>query len=500
MKRKARLLTATACGLFFACCAQGAEPSPPPPPSPAASKLGPCTDDELPREARCGRYEVWEDRAARRGRKVPLEIVLLPATGRSPAPDPLLFLAGGPGDAATGSAAFFAQQLTAVRERRALLFIDQRGSRTSGPLMCSLGGTDEDLQSYLGEQFPLAEVRRCRTALEKKADLRLYTTAYAVDDFAEVVAWLGYERVNLFGGSGGTRTAQVFFRRHPALVRSAVLLAVVPIDETLPIGHAAAAQRSLDLLFDACAADPACAKAFPRLAEEFASVLARLEKEPAAAEVEHPETGKTVTVRVSRSVFAEAVRYFMYSAEGARGVPLAVHRAAQGDFSPVAAIALGNRRGLLRQLAMGLLLSVTCAEDLPFLDPATIPERTRGSYLGDDRVRQQLRACGEWPRGELPPGHREPVRTDAPVLMLFGEMDPVTPPEFAARVAAGMPNSLQVMVPGGAHAAFDPCLTRLMAEFLDGASVRGLDTACVAAIRQPPFQAAPPPAAESGRD
>jgi pimeloyl-ACP methyl ester carboxylesterase len=265
----------------------------------------------------------------------------------------------------------------------------------------------------------------------------------------------------------------------------------VPIDETLPIGHAAAAQRALDLLFDACAADAACAKAFPRLEEEFHAVLARLETQPATAVVEHPETDEEVTVRVSRSVFAEAVRYFMYSTEGARGVPLAIHRAAQGDFSPIAEIALGNRRGLLQQLAIGLLLSVTCAEDLPFLDPASIPERTRGSFLGDDRVRQQLAACGEWPRGELPPGHRELVRTDTPVLMLFGELDPVTPPEFAARVAAGMPNSLQVMVPGGGHGVFDACLSRLMADFLERRSPRDLDTSCVAAIEHRPFETAP---------
>jgi pimeloyl-ACP methyl ester carboxylesterase len=430
---------------------------------------------------------VWEDRAARRGRKVPLEIVLLPATGARPAKDPVLYFAGGPGDAATGAASFLAEQLAAVRERRAVLLVDQRGSRTSNPLMCPLGGTDDDLQSYLGEQFPLAEVRRCRAELDKRADLRLYTTTLAVDDFAEVVAWLGYERVNLFGASGGTRTAQVFIRRHPALVRSAVLLGVVPIDETLPIGHAAAGQRALDLLFDACAADPACAAAFPRLEEEFAAVLARLEKAPAVAEVEHPETGKPVTVRVSREVFAEGVRFFTYGAESARRVPLVVHDAARGDFSPIAEIALGNRRGLLRQLAIGLLLSVTCAEDLPFIDPATIPERTRGSYLGDDRVRQQLRACGEWPRGALPPGHRELVRTETPVLMLVGEMDPVTPPAFAARVAAGMPKSLQVVVPGGGHDVFAPCTTGLMAEFLERGSSHGLDTACVAAVPQPPF-------------
>lgn len=474
-----------------ACRTQDRPPRPAYPGAAAAARLGKCADEDLPPEARCGSYEVWEDRAAGRGRKVPLHVVLLPATGPSPAPDPLLHMAGGPGDAASGLAPLLAEVMPGVRARRDLLFIDQRGSRTSGPLMCSLGGTDDDLQSYLGEQFPLDEVRRCRAELERKADLRLYTTTHAVDDFAEVLGWLGYEQVNLFGGSGGTRTAQVMIRRHPALVRSAALLAVVPIDETLPIAHAEAAQRALDLVFAACAAEPACGKAFPRLGEELQAVLARLEREPAAVEVEHPETGKPLTVRLSRPAFAEALRFLMYRAERARTLPLAIHQAAQGDFRPIAQNAVDLRRGLLRQLAIGLLLSATCTEDLPFLDPATIPARTRGTFLGDDRVRQQLRACGEWPRGVLPPGYHELVRTDTPVLMLAGAIDPVTPPSFAARTAAGMPNSLQVVIPGGGHSNFGPCLSALMHELFERASVAGLDTSCVARIEHPPFATAP---------
>ncbi|HEX5760141.1 MAG TPA: alpha/beta fold hydrolase [Thermoanaerobaculia bacterium] len=469
-------------------CANG--PAAKPDAGPAA-KLGPCTTEGLPPEARCGTYEVWEDRAAESGRKIPVRVVLLPATGKNPAPDPVLYLAGGPGDAATNAAAGFARFLPLIRQRRALLFIDQRGSLGANPLLCSLGGTDADLQSYIGEQFPLAEVRRCRQELEKKADLRLYTTDRAIDDFDEVRAWLGYDKVNLFGGSYGTRAAQVYLRRHPQSVRSVILLGVAPIDETLPISHSQAAQRALDLLLDRCAADAGCGKAFPDLRAEFQQVLARLDRGPVPAEVRHPETGKETTVQLGRGAFVEAVRWQMYKVETARALPLQIHQAARGDFGPLAQDALDARRAIPRFLALGMLLSVTCAEDLPFLDPATIAERTRGSYLGDERVRTQLNACGEWPRGAVPAGHMDLVRTDLPVLMLFGEIDPVTPPEFAARVAAGMPNSLQVVVPGGAHGNFDPCLERLMHELLERASVRGLDTSCVAKIQHPPFLTEP---------
>lgn len=467
-------------------CANG-----PAKPTGPAAKLGPCTREGLPPEARCGTYEVWEDRAAQRGRKIPLQIVILPATGKDPAPDPLLYLAGGPGDDATNSAAGFAEFLPLIRARRDLLFIAQRGSLGGNPLLCPMGGTDTDLQTYIGEQFPLAEVRRCREELEKKADLRLYTTDRAIDDFDEIRQWLGYEKVNLFGGSYGTRAAQVYLRRHPESVRSTVLLGVAPLDETLPVSHSRAAQRALDLLFDRCAADPACAKAFPDLRAEFQRLMARLAEGPVPAQVKHPETGKETTVQLSRGAFVEAVRWQMYEVENARALPLKIHQAAQGDFGPIAQVAVETRRAIPRFLTLGMLLSVTCAEDLPFLDPATIEARTRGSFLGDERVRTQLRACGEWPRGTVPAGHMEPLRSDAPVLMLFGEIDPVTPPEFAARVASGLPNGLQVVVPGGAHGNFDACLERLIHEFLERASVRGLDTSCVAKIEHPPFATQP---------
>ena len=469
-------------------CANG--PAPQPAAGPAA-KLGPCTREGLPPETRCGSYEVWEDRAAQSGRKIPVQMIILPATGKDPAPDPVLWLAGGPGDASSNTAPGFAEFLKLIRERRDLLFIDQRGSLGANPLMCSLGGTDADLQTYIGEQFPLAEVRRCREELEKKADLRLYTTDRAIDDFDEVRAWLGYEKLNLFGGSYGTRAAQVYLRRHPQSVRSTVLLGVAPIDETLPVSHSQAAQRALDLLFDRCAASPACAKAFPELRAEFQRVMARLAAGPVPAQVMHPETGKETTIQLARGAFVEAVRWQMYEVENARALPLKIHQAAQGDFGPIAQVAVETRRAIPRFLALGMLLSVTCAEDLPYLDPATIEARTRGSFLGDERVRTQLSACGEWPRGTVPAGHMDPLRTDAPVLMLFGEIDPVTPPEFAARVASGLPNSLQVVVPGGAHGNFDACLERLIHEFLERASVRGLDTSCVAKIEHPPFATEP---------
>ncbi|HSJ75093.1 MAG TPA: hypothetical protein VK899_02740, partial [Gemmatimonadales bacterium] len=161
------------------------------PAHPSRSRLAPC---QVPGQggeqvdALCGTYEVWENREARAGRKIGLRIVVLPARSANPLPDPVLDLAGGPGAADTPIAGSLADN--SLLQERDLVFIDQRGTGEPDRLGCRLGG--DDLQSRLGEMFPLDAVRRCRDELAKKYDLSLYTVNAAVDDFDEIVHWLGY--------------------------------------------------------------------------------------------------------------------------------------------------------------------------------------------------------------------------------------------------------------------------------------------------------------------
>jgi pimeloyl-ACP methyl ester carboxylesterase len=181
---------------------------------PARLELTPCELPGVKEKVRCGTYEVFEDRAARKGRKITLKIVVAAATGPTSAPDPFVYIPGGPGSSATEDAPGVAELFAGVRARRDLVFIDQRGTGGSHPLNCNFFDP-ADLQSYLGYFFPLDDVRKCRQELELKANLKLYTTPIAMDDLDEVRAALGYERVNLFGASYGTRAALVYLKRHP---------------------------------------------------------------------------------------------------------------------------------------------------------------------------------------------------------------------------------------------------------------------------------------------
>jgi pimeloyl-ACP methyl ester carboxylesterase len=484
-------LTLATAALFPAVAS--ARPAPKPAARPYSAKLEPCKlpGEDKPADAFCGIHQVWENRAAKSGRRIGLKVVVLPALSSSPKPDPIFLLAGGPGQAATTIAPGFAGE-DRLRKDRDVVFVDQRGTGEPDKLACELGGHEDDLQSYLGEMFPVAAVQECRDRLAKKYDLTLYTTDLSMDDLDEVRAWLGYDKINLSGGSYGTRAAQVYLRRHPRSVRSVVLNGAVPMDETLPITHAAAGQRSLDLLTEWCEKDAACHGKFPEFRQEFQKVMDRLRREPAAVEVTHPRTGKPARVTVAWNVVADGVRWALYSPGSSAWLPLIIHQAATGDFAPLAQASVNSRLGAIDGITMGLFFSVTCAEDIPFIDPAQVPARTANTFLGDYRVAQQTAACGVWPRARIEPSHREPVRSDVPVLVINGERDPVTPPDFGPRVTRAMTRAVRVVIPWGSHGGSEPCREKIQADFIEKGSGEGLDLSCVKQMRMTPFMLEPP--------
>ena len=441
-------------------------------------------------KVKCGTFEVYENRATKTGRKISLNIVVYPATGDKREPDPLFYFAGGPGSAATEDAQGFAPEFKKLREHRDLVFVDQRGTGNSHPLDCKFFNPD-DPQSYLGYFFPLEDVRKCRAELEPKADLKLYTTTIAMDDIDEIRAALGYEKINLFGGSYGTRAALTYLKRYPQRVRTATLQGVAPPDQYMPSDFPVANERALEGVIAECAADEACNKAFPNLKDEAKSVLAQLMKGPIEVEVEKPKSTERVKVKLSRDLAAEAIRYMLYNPTAASRVPVMLHLAAQGDFGPLVNQAIFYRRVLVGTGSNGMYLSITCAEDLPWIKAGEGERLATNTFLGDYRLRQQREACALWPRADVERDYAKPVRVDVPVLILTGEWDPVTPPANGDRVAKHLPNSLHVVVPSGAHGLGGlrggECILDLMTEFVARGTTKAIDTSCVKNIRRQGF-------------
>jgi pimeloyl-ACP methyl ester carboxylesterase len=440
--------------------------------------------------AKCGMLEVFENRTTKKGRKINIKIVVLPATGDKPEPDPFVYFAGGPGSAATDDAAGLAAAFPEIRQRHDMLFVDQRGTGGSHPLDCALYDP-ADLQTYFGYFFPLEDVRKCRTKLESDADLKLYITTIAMDDMDEVRAALGYERLNLFGGSYGTRAALTYLKRYPQHVRTAMLQGVSPTDHFLPGDFAQQTERALQGVLAECVVDKACNETFPNIKDETKAVLAQLIKGPVEVEIQKPNSTDRTRIKLSRELAAEAIRYMLYNPVAATGIPLIIHLAAQGNFVPLAQSALRYRLNLVAGGSNGMYLSITCAEDLPWIKADESERLAVNTFLGNYRFRQQREACALWPRADVESDYSQPVRSDVPVLILTGEWDPVTPPANGERVSKTLSNSLHVVVPHGAHGLDGlegmECIDRMIVSFIESGTTKTLDTSCVKNIRRKGF-------------
>ena len=442
-----------------------------------------CTSEEGPVDALCGTLDVFEDRQGQSGRKIALKIVVLPALSNDPRPDPLFILAGGPGMGAADNADLFKRAFERIQINRDIVLVDQRGTGDSNPLDCKLPeGKLEDLAKV--DEYPIEEFKACLEGYD--ADPRLYTTPIAMDDLDEVRAYLGYDRINVYGGSYGTRAGLVYLRRHPEHVRTVILDGVAPPDIVLPVSAPADGRRALDLLLADCEADAACNERFPGLREKVRRLLERLEKQPQRVRLQHPRTGEWAGVEIHRELVANVMFGAFYSPLSSSLLPLLIERAEQNDFQPLVAMAFTSEE-LSDILSNGMFLSVVCSEDLPRVSEQDRAQLASDTFLGD-MFKNRLKPCEFWPRGEITDDYYEPVKSDAPVLILSGQLDPVTPPRWGEHIAKHLTNARHLVVPGVGHGALGQgCVSRLVSRFLDEGSSANLDTSCIEQISRPPF-------------
>jgi len=324
----------------------------------------------------------------------------------------------------------------------------------------------------------------------------MYTTAPSVDDLDEVRAALGYGRLDLIGGSYGSRAALTYIRRHPDRVRSAVLLGVSPPSDPVPLRFPRYAQNAIESVFAACRAEAACARAFPDLQRDLLGITARTDAKPVDAEILDSRTGDPLRVSLSRNLLAEALRYLLYQSGTALYVPVLIHQAASGDFAPLAEFALASRRELVNGVGWGLYLSATCSEDFPFINAEDAQREAKGTFLGDYRYRDQRSVCDVWTRGPIPADFHQPVRSDTPVLLLSGSWDPGTPPSDAQEAASTLPRGLSIVIPAGAHSndglpGADECIAAITNQFINRGGAAGVETSCVAKLPRAPFATTP---------
>jgi len=450
-------------------------------------KFEPCNTPTLTKDAGCGKYEVFEDRASKTGRKIALNIAVLPALAAKPSRDPVFVLAGGPGQGAAALVKGSGDYLIKLRRERDLVFVDQRGTGESNPLNCSRPGNKDEMSPYFTETLNPENLRECRAQLEKTANLALYTTSIAMDDLDEVRAAMGFDKINLMGGSYGTAAGFVFIRQHGDRVRATVFEGVSPPGAKIYLPFAKGVEHSLERMFSDCAADKECNASFPNLRAELKELSAKLEKRPLTFDAMNLFTGKREQVTLTRDMFGEQVRLMLYVPIYWRWLPLLVHEANKNNAGPFASIAYTNVRGLAGQIALGMALSVVCAEDIPFVTEQEIKSETSGTFYGDYRLRTALKACEQWPKGKVASSFSEPVKSDIPILMISGDLDPVAPPWAAAEAMRFLPNSRQITIANTGHYFRFPCVDDLSSDFLSKGSAKSLDDSCVKEIERPPF-------------
>jgi pimeloyl-ACP methyl ester carboxylesterase len=203
-------------------------------------------------------------------------------------------------------------------------------------------------------------------------------------------------------------------------------------------------------------------------------------------------TKKLETVSLSKEVFADRLRQAMYSTEGAALVPVILERAYGGDYEPLGWL-IQQITASFGEIAIGLNLSVTCAEDIPFITDADVARTSARTFEGDARVRAQQHACAIWNVRPVSHAFLDPVRSAAPILMVSGADDPASPPQFGRAALRYLPNARQILIPNAAHEIELPCADRLIVEFVRAHSAKNLDTAsCAASYRRPPFLTSPP--------
>lgn len=433
-------------------------------------------------ESRCLIFERAENPDDPEGRQIPLQVMVIPALKSNSLADPLVILAGGPGQAATEMAnlgLIFAK----IRQDRDIVLLDQRGTGKLSPMRCSTTPdqiNDLSLANLLAVQAELLDT----CLLEMDASPQYYTTDIAIQDLEALRKYLGYEKLNLWGASYGTRVALAFLQAYPNSVRTTIIDGVAPSSLSLPLYIERDASRALDMIFDDCAAEPACSANFPKLQQHFDELSKNLITQQTLS-LHDPVSNEPITLSVDVDWLHSSLRSPLYSRVAQRLVPFIIEQAYEGNYAPL--LSVSAIEGGINE---AMFLSVVCSEDVAQISPAKILQEQAKPYSLKSRHLNVpvLEACKRWPKREIASSYFEPTVSDKPVLIFSGASDPVTPPSWGDSVMPGLSNSRHLVVEGFAHNTLgSSCTIDMITHFIDTADFSTLDTTCLSNIKRRPF-------------
>jgi pimeloyl-ACP methyl ester carboxylesterase len=435
---------------------------------------------------------------------VRLRFGIVRATGEHPA-DPVVYLSGGPGQGALELVPLaYAQLYGPLMHGRDLVIFDQRGTGLSEPsLACDeyVAWALGSISSLQTAAEALAEARQaldaCRLRLvEMGIDLDDYNSAASAADLDALRQALGYQHWNVYGASYGTRLALTAMRDFPAGIRSVVLDSAYPVDANLYTELPENGERALDALFAACRANPGCNHAYPDLERTYQRVLERLYAVPALITLPDLASGSVLPSVLTGDAFAGFLFQGMYATELIPLLPELIAMADRWDFDLVGLL-LGSFLQQIGFVHVGQQLAVQCQEEVAFTTRAELEEQTRahprfGAFLEGALTLGPSIAdvCADWRTVPPNPIEDQPVHSAIPTLVLSGSLDPITPPSWGERVAAGLDYGKFLEFPHTGHGVINSreCGEAIVTAFYTNPHA-SLDTSCIPQTPEPAFTA-----------
>jgi pimeloyl-ACP methyl ester carboxylesterase len=439
-------------------------------------------------EAECAEVSVFET-DAESGRRITLSVARIPAINRRKQIDPIVILAGGPGQGAQLSFTAASMVFSRTGRQRDILLLDQRGTGRSNILSCMTESRSASEAFAVDAATFIKLNENCLERLRSTSELGAYTTSRAVRDLDAVRALFGYETLNLYAASYGTRVAQHYARRYPSRVRSMVLDGVVAPQTVLGPGISLDAQAALDGIWMRCNADKQCRENFGDMQTKTKALQTQLKRSPPRVEIQNPRTGIIESFDFGAEQLAVVLRFGSYDQNFSAMLPLVVTEAVRGNFRPIGTLFLMTAGSVQEVIALGMHNSVVCSEDVPRFSAVSVDRAAvAATYLGTGFLDALPQVCRNWPRGLVDKDFFEPLVSDIPTLLLSGSLDPVTPPGDAERVTRSLKNSRHLVFEGSGHGQLGiPCMDRVLANFYGNADPKALDVRCLDQRMPPPF-------------
>jgi pimeloyl-ACP methyl ester carboxylesterase len=437
-----------------------------------------CRLPDFPQEVQCGQIQRPLNPAQADGKKIDIHYVVVPSQDRNKLKDAVFLLAGGPGQSAIELAGFGQAVFGRLNRRRDLVFVDQRGTGLSAPLHCpELENSGDVIDNET--MFKMAHV--CMKNLQTLAygDLQYFSTSIAVQDLEAVRKELGYGAINLVGASYGTRAGLEYLRQFPASVKRLVLDGIAPPDMRLP---SADAQAALDGVFADCAKDAQCNNTYPELAARWKKLLSNM---PQQTSIKHPRLANQISLPMTRDSLIGMVHKTLYASSTTAALPYAITQAEQGHFEALMTLSGALNLTGPGSIAYGMHFSVWCGE--AFARPTTVAPKDDFEIMTSTMY---SKVCETWPHASIPPAFFDIPMSSAPVLLLSGGIDPVTPTRHGAAVAKALgAKARHISVDNAGHGLLaHGCVRDVLYRYInakDDAEAIKVDAACVRQIPRP---------------